>query len=122
MAFYATEGLIMQNNKKWIFDSLKLLDSNHKLKEIQWLTESYFCEIKFGITWENEIGAKVPVLKILYPSTDKNHERKSKSGKKELYYSEEIILNGIPYLVYNNWLSDVREAFLDWLKEVIDTN
>ena len=112
----------MKDNKKFIFNSLKLLESNHKIKEIHWLTESYFCEVKFGISWEDEVGAKVPVLKILYPNIDKKIETKSKNEKKDLYYQEEIILNGIQYLVYNNWLPNVRTAFLEWIKEVLGSN
>ena len=64
------------------------------------------------------MGAKLPVLKILYPQLDKNIEIKSKDGK-EVYYTDEINIDGIQYLVYNNWFSDVREKFMNWLKTVL---
>lgn len=46
-------------------------------------------------------------------------EIKSKNGK-NVYYSEEIFLDGVPYLVYNNFLPAIREKYSDWLKEVFD--
>lgn len=108
----------MTENKVFIFKSLKLLETHKKIREIHWLTESYFCEVNFGITLEDEVGAKLPVLKILYPQLDKNIEIKSKDGK-EVYYTDEINIDGIQYLVYNNWFSDVREKFMNWLKTVL---
>lgn len=108
----------MANNKAFIFKSLKLLENQKKIKEIHWLTESYFCEVQFGITWEDELGTKLPILKVLYPELEKHIEKKSKS-EKNVYYTDEITLDGISYLVYNNWLPNVREKFWSWLTTIL---
>ena len=57
----------MANNKAFIFKSLEALEAHGKIKEIYWLTESYFCEEKFKISWKDEIERPLPVLRILYP-------------------------------------------------------
>lgn len=108
----------MTDNKSFIFKSLKALETHGKLKEIYWLTESSFCEQQFDISWEDIHGAKLPVLKKLYPQLNKREKRKSKDGK-DVYYKDEIVLDGIPFLVYNNWLPSVRTAFIEWVKTVL---
>lgn len=108
----------MADNKSFIFRSLKALEAHDKLKEIYWLAESSFCERQFGISWEDIYGAKLPVLKKLYPQLNKGEERKSKNDK-DVYYKDEIVLDGVPFLVYNNWLPSVRTAFIEWLKTVL---
>ena len=44
----------MANNKAFIFKSLEALEAHGKIKEIYWLTESYFCEEKFKISWKDD--------------------------------------------------------------------
>ena len=44
----------MANNKAFIFKSLEVLEAHGKIKEIYWLSESYFCEEKFKISWKDE--------------------------------------------------------------------
>ena len=68
----------MADNKAFIFKSLEALEAHGKIKEIYWLTESYFCEKKFNISWKDEIGKTLPVLKILYPQLDKETEKNRK--------------------------------------------
>ena len=41
------------------------------------------------------------------------------SNGKDVYYPELINLDGVNYLVYNNWLDDVRKKFLKWTKNII---
>ena len=36
-----------------------------------------------------------------------------------MYYKDVIALDGIPFLVYNNWLPKVRASFIEWLKTVL---
>lgn len=110
-------------NRDFIFKSLEVLEKHGKIKEIHWLAESYFCEVTFGISWKDEVGASYPVLKPLFPQIDKTEAKKSIKGKcKDIYFKDEIILDGIPFLVYNNWLDNVRTAFLNWLKTVLGSD
>ena len=111
----------MANNKAFIFKSLEALEAHGKIKEIHWLSESYFCEEKFKISWKDEIGRTLPVLKILYPQLDKETERKSKTDK-DVYYKDKIVLDGIPFLVFNKWFEDSQTLFLEWLKSVLGNN
>lgn len=111
----------MADNKAFIFKSLEALEAHGKIKEIYWLTESYFCEKKFNISWKDEIGKTLPVLKILYPQLDKETEKKSKTDK-DVYYKDKIILDGIPFLVFNKWFDDTQTLFLEWLKSVLGDN
>ena len=46
---------------------------------------------------------------------DKEVMQKASNGK-DVYYLELINLDGVDYLVYNNWLDDVRKKFLKWTK------
>ena len=49
---------------------------------------------------------------------DKEVMQKASNGK-DVYYPELINLDGVDYLVYNNWLDDVRKKFLKWTKNII---
>lgn len=111
----------MANNKAFIFKSLEALEAHGKIKEIYWLTESYFCEEKFKISWKDEIGRPLPVLRILYPQLDEKTERKSKTDK-DVYYKDKIVLDGIPFLVFDKWFDDSQTQFLEWLKSVLGNN
>ena len=111
----------MANNKAFIFKSLEALEAHGKIKEIYWLTESYFCEEKFKISWKDEIERPLPVLRILYPQLDEKTERKSKTDK-DVYYKDKIVLDGIPFLVFDKWFDNTQTIFLEWLKNVLGDN
>ena len=111
----------MANNKAFIFKSLEALEAHGKIKEIYWLTESYFCEEKFKISWKDEIERPLPVLRILYPQLDEKTERKSKTDK-DVYYKHKIVLDGIPFLVFDKWFDNTQTLFLEWLKNVLGDN
>ena len=108
----------MADNKAFIFKSLEALEAHGKIKEIYWLTESYFCEKKFNISWKDEIGKTLPVLKVLYPQLDKETEKKSKTDK-DVYYKDEIVLDGISFLVFNKWFDNTQTLVLKWLKNLL---
>ena len=111
----------MANNKAFIFKSLEALEAHGKIKEIYWLTESYFCEEKFKISWKDEIERPLPVLRILYPQLDEKTERKSKTDT-DVYYKDKIVLDGIPFLVFDKWFDNTQTLFLEWLKNVLGDN
>lgn len=107
------------DNKDFIFKSLKALESHGKVKEIHtMLTDSVFCGAVFGITWESSPKTKMPILKPLLPNMDKDSARKNPSGR-DVYYADTITLDGMEYLVYNNWFENVRNSFFEWVKGVV---
>ena len=112
-----TENIM--DNKTLIFKCLKALEAHGKVKEIHTLlTDSTFSGAYLSITWSDEDGKRLPILKVLLPNMNESAERKSPNGK-DVYYADSITLDGMKYLVYNNWLDNVRKAFVDWVKATI---
>ena len=107
------------NNKEFVFKCLKALEAHGKVEEIHtFLTKSSFSAELFGVTWQNNESEKCPILKAVLQGMDKDSMKKA-LNKKDVYYPETINLDGIDYLVYNNWLDNVRIKFFTWIKNVI---
>ena len=84
----------------------------------KYLTNSDFSEKVLGVTWKNAEGERMPILKPLLPPIKKDLARKAPNGK-DVYYVKSITLDGVEYLVYNNWLNEVRTRFFTWVKNTI---
>ena len=39
-----------------------------------------------------------------------------------MYYKDKIVLDGIPFLVFDKWFDDSQTQFLEWLKSVLGNN
>ncbi len=106
-------------NKDFVFKCLKALEAHGKVEEIHTLlTNPIISENLFGVTWQNNENEKCPILKAVLQGMDKEVMQKASNGK-DVYYPELINLDGVNYLVYNNWLDDVRKKFLKWTKNII---
>ena len=107
------------NSKAFVFKCLKALEAHGKVEEIHTLlTNPIVSEKLFGITWSESGGEKCPILKAVLQGMNKDTMRKASNGK-DVYYPETINLDGIDYLVYNNWLDNVRSKFFAWTKNII---
>ena len=106
-------------NKDFVFKCLKALEAHGKVEEIHTLlTNPIISENLSGVTWQNNENEKCPILKAVLQGMDKEVMQKASNGK-DVYYPELINLDGVDYLVYNNWLDDVRKKFLKWTKNII---
>ena len=107
------------NNKEFVFKCLKALEAHGNVEEIHTLlTNAIISEKLFGVTWQNNENEKCPILKAVLQGMNKEDMQKASNGK-DVYYPELINLDGVNYLVYNNWLDDVRKKFLKWTKNII---
>ena len=107
------------NNKDFVFKCLKALEAHGKVEEIHTLlTNPIISEKLFGVTWQNNENEKCPILKAVLQGMNKEDMQKASNGK-DVYYPELINLDGVEYLVYNNWLDSVRKKFLKWTKNII---
>ena len=106
------------DNKSFIFKSLHALDNHGKIREIYWLTESYFCEKELNVPLKDEIGRARPILILLLSDSDENLLRKD-TNDYDRYYASPIVLDGIKFLVLNHWTDDLKKQVFDWLKSII---
>ncbi len=111
----------MNDNKSFIINSLKKLEKNKKIKEIHYLSESFYCEQILKSPLRNEIEMALPILVPLYKEDDKEFLRKDKRDYSR-YYSEPIILDGIRFLVLNHWTKDNMSSFKEWLEKILGDN
>ncbi|MBO7431085.1 MAG: hypothetical protein J6U56_08775 [Spirochaetia bacterium] len=106
------------DNKSFVFKSLQALEDHGKIREIFWLSESYFCEKELNAPLKDELGKARPILLLLLPDSDENLLRKD-TNDYDRYYKSPIILDGIKFLVLNHWTDDLKCRYFAWLKSII---
>lgn len=111
----------MNDNKSFIINSLKELEEKRKIKEIHYLSESFYCEKILKNPLRDEIGMVLPILKPLYKEEDKDI-LKNDINEYSRYYAEPLILDGIRFLILNYWKKENMTAFKEWLKTILGDN
>lgn len=107
------------NNKNFIFKCLKALESHGKIEEIKTLlTKPDVAKEIFGITWKDNKDIPCPIIKVILSDMDKSSMQKA-GNQRSVYYPDTITLDGVEYLVYNNWLPEIRNKFFKWTKNII---